>query len=99
MLRASPCERKAKDFKSNTTNDEDDTSRAHDPSAEPKPSGKSLNSRVISGHAIRRLKLSESPVENSDDETGKPMTRDIDSIVKSMTALDLVPRSVRFRKR
>ena len=72
---------------------------AHDLPVEPEPPEKATSSRIISGHAARRLKLSESPVGSPDDKNGKAMASDFDSIVSSMSALDLVPRSVRFRKR
>lgn len=99
LLRASPRESKAEDIISDKINDGDNTNPVNDLSVGLESPEKSINSRIISGHAVRRLKLSESPIESSDDKTRKQMTGDVDSIVSSMSALDLVPRSVRIRKR
>lgn len=84
---------------SDKTNCGDDTNSANDLSAGFESPEKSIDSRVISGHAVRRLKLSESPFESSDDAMGEQVTGDVDNIISSMSALDLVPRSVRIRKR
>ena len=56
------------------------------------------NRRVVSGHAIHKLKLSEDPNNCDNDKSGIEAPPDADNIVSSMSALDLLPRSVRLHK-
>ena len=55
-------------------------------------------SRILSAHAIHKLKLSEDPKDNDYNKARNPAVSDADRIVSSMSALDLVPRSLRLHK-